>query len=54
MTDRSHITFYSGGHKGAESEFGKLAEHWGISVCMIRSVRGGSHGRITGGLPIGR
>ncbi len=30
MTDRSHITLYSGGHKGAESEFGKLAERWGI------------------------
>jgi hypothetical protein len=30
MTDRSHITLYSGGHKGAESEFGKLAESWGI------------------------
>ena len=30
MTDRSDITLYSGGHKGAESEFGKLAESWGI------------------------
>jgi hypothetical protein len=30
MTDRSHITLYSGGHKGAESEFGRLAEQWGI------------------------
>ena len=30
MTDRSHITLYSGGHKGAESEFGRLAEAWGI------------------------
>lgn len=30
MSDRSHITLYSGGHKGAESEFGKLAERWGI------------------------
>lgn len=30
MTDRSHITLYSGGHKGAESEFGRLAEEWGI------------------------
>ncbi|BBO82810.1 hypothetical protein [Desulfosarcina ovata] len=30
MTDRSHITLYSGGHKGAESEFGQLAEQWGI------------------------
>ena len=30
MADRSHITLYSGGHKGAESEFGRLAEAWGI------------------------
>lgn len=30
MTDRSHITLYSGGHKGAESEFGRMAEAWGI------------------------
>ena len=30
MTVRSDITLYSGGHKGAESEFGKLAERWGI------------------------
>lgn len=30
MTDQSHITLYSGGHKGAESEFGGQAEKWGI------------------------
>jgi len=30
MTDRSQITLYSGGHKGAEAEFGRLAEQWGI------------------------
>ena len=30
MTDRSHITLYSGGHKGTEFEFGKLSEIWGI------------------------
>ena len=30
MTDRSQITLYSGGHRGAEAEFGKLAERWGI------------------------
>ncbi|MBA3019337.1 MAG: hypothetical protein KJ550_03025 [Proteobacteria bacterium] len=30
MTDRSNITLYSGGHKGAEAEFGKLADRWGI------------------------
>jgi len=31
MSDRSHITLYSGGHKGTESEFGRLAEEWGIT-----------------------
>lgn len=30
MADRSNMTLYSGGHKGAESEFGQLAEAWGI------------------------
>ena len=30
MTDRSHMTLYSGGHRGAEAEFGSLAERWGI------------------------
>jgi len=30
MIDISKITVYSGGHKGAEAEFGKLAETWGI------------------------
>jgi hypothetical protein len=30
MTDRSHITLYSGGHRGTEAEFGSLAERWGI------------------------
>jgi len=30
MTDRSDITLYSGGHRGAEAEFGSLAERWGI------------------------
>lgn len=30
MTDRSHIILYSGGHRGAEAEFGALAEQWGI------------------------
>jgi len=28
MTDISKITLYSGGHKGSEAEFGKLAETW--------------------------
>ena len=30
MIARSQITLYSGGHKGTESEFGRLAETWGI------------------------
>jgi hypothetical protein len=30
MRDLSDITLYSGGHRGAESEFGILAERWGI------------------------
>jgi hypothetical protein len=30
MIDRSKITMYSGGHRGAEAEFGKTAERWGI------------------------
>jgi len=30
MADRSRFTLYSGGHRGAEAEFGKQAERWGI------------------------
>jgi len=30
MTDSLDFTLYSGGHKGAEAEFGRLAERWGI------------------------
>lgn len=30
MSDHSQVTLYSGGHKGAEAEFGKLAERWGL------------------------
>ena len=30
MNDIKNITLYSGGHKGTEAEFGKLAEAWGI------------------------
>lgn len=30
MIDRSQITLYSGGHRGAEAEFGKTTERWGI------------------------
>jgi hypothetical protein len=31
MKDRSDITFYSGGHKGTEAQFGQLAETWGLN-----------------------
>ena len=30
MTDCSQITMYSGGHRGTEAEFGKMAERWGL------------------------
>jgi hypothetical protein len=30
MMDCSQVTLYSGGHRGAEAEFGKTAERWGI------------------------
>jgi hypothetical protein len=30
MANRSQITLYSGGHRGTETEFGLLAERWGI------------------------
>lgn len=31
MIDASQVTLYSGGHRGAEAEFGKLAERFGIN-----------------------
>ncbi len=31
MTERSAITLYSGGHRGAEAEFGRQAEKWGLN-----------------------
>jgi hypothetical protein len=31
MTDISKIALYSGGHKGAEAEFGRLAEAWKLN-----------------------
>ena len=31
MANPSNMTLYSGGHKGAEAEFGRLAESWGLS-----------------------
>jgi hypothetical protein len=30
MADRSQFTLYSGAHRGAESEFGRQAECWGV------------------------
>ena len=30
MADRSQFTLYSGAHRGAESEFGRQAERWGL------------------------
>jgi hypothetical protein len=35
MTDLSKITLYSGGHKGTEAEFGKLAETWNMKEVNI-------------------
>jgi hypothetical protein len=35
MTVISKITLYSGGHKGAEAEFGKLAEAWNMNEVNI-------------------
>ena len=30
MSDRNQTILYSGGHKGAEAEFGRAAERWGV------------------------
>jgi hypothetical protein len=30
MSDRNQAILYSGGHKGAEAEFGRCAERWGV------------------------
>lgn len=30
MSDRNQTVLYSGGHKGAEAEFGRCAERWGV------------------------
>ena len=35
MTDISKTILYSGGHKGAEAEFGKLAEAWNMKEINI-------------------
>ena len=35
MLDRTRITMYSGGHKGAEAEFGRAARHWGIAAVTL-------------------
>ena len=43
MTDISKITLYSGGHKGTEAEFGKIAEAWDIpAVHSPHPVRSGA------------
>ena len=47
MTDISKITLYSGGHKGTEAEFGKLAEAWNINEVNI-SFEGHNAERIRG------
>ena len=38
MNDRSKITLYSGGHKGAEAEFGNHAELWKIQEVNSETV----------------
>jgi len=35
MRDMAKITLYSGGHKGAEAEFGRLAEAWRMNEVNI-------------------
>ncbi|MDX9786613.1 MAG: hypothetical protein RBT11_07545 [Desulfobacterales bacterium] len=47
MTEVSKITLYSGGHKGAEAEFGKLAEAWHMNEVNI-SFEGHSPERTRG------
>jgi hypothetical protein len=47
MTDISKITLYSGGHKGTEAEFGKLAEAWNMKEVNI-SFEGHNAERIRG------
>jgi len=47
MTDYSNVTLYSGGHKGTEAEFGKLAERWGIQEVNF-SYEGHNIGRTRG------
>lgn len=47
MTEVSKITLYSGGHKGAEAEFGKLAEDWRMNEVNI-SFEGHSPERTRG------
>jgi len=35
MTDHSKITLYSGGHRGAEAQFGSLSEEWNIQEVTL-------------------
>jgi hypothetical protein len=50
MTDNSNITLYSGGHKGAEAEFGRLAEAWKIKEVNLSFE--GHHAERTRGVRI--
>lgn len=50
MIDSSKITLYSGGHKGAEAEFGKLAEAWKIKE--VNFVYEGHKAERTSGLQV--
>jgi hypothetical protein len=52
MADRSNITLYSGGHKGAEAEFGRMAERWGIKEVNF-SFEGHALERTRGALVLG-
>ncbi len=50
MTDISKITLYSGGHKGTEAEFGKLAEAWNMEEVNISFE--GHNAERTGGVKV--
>ena len=50
MRDISNMTLYSGGQKGTEAEFGKLAEAWGINE--VNFVYEGHNAERTRGLKV--
>lgn len=52
MTDASEFTLYSGGHRGSEAEFGKLAEQWGVREVNF-SYEGHEHSRDRGLVVLG-